>query len=489
MTQSSAEIIDYNFTPQPDRRTAPHNENLEMALLAALMHNNRAFEYCIDFLKPDHFSNRFHAKIYEDMVRLINKGMIADPVTLQPFFLQYEWVKDKSVPENYLIKLATHLVAVINTAEYAKTIYDLYLRRALINYGTETVNQAFSHEIDPDGKAQLEAAEQKLFELASSGTIDGGPAKFSKGLTAMVTTASAAVMRPGGLAGVATGLTDLDRLLGGLAPSDLIIIAGRPSMGKTALATNIAYHIAAHSPDQNGEVGKNLVLFFSLEMSQEQLVTRVAAEQMNLSSEKIRRGDLTPHEFEAMIEVVAQLQDLPLYIDDTPALTVSALRTRSRRLARQNKTKLALIVVDYLQLLKGKGENRVQEISEITQGLKALAKELMVPVIALSQLSRAVEQREDKRPQLADLRDSGTIEQDADIVAFVYREEYYLEREEPAVDSEKHDKWQVQMERAHGKAEIIIAKQRHGPIGRIEVVFDGATTRFSDLDGDDNGFI
>ena len=353
----------------------------------------------------------------------------------------------------------------------------------MIELGTETVNAAFVHEIEPDGKAQIEAAEQKLFELASSGMIEGGFLNFKTAMRNSITMASAALTREGGLAGIATGLTELDKLLGGLQKSDLIIIAGRPSMGKTALVTNIAFHVASTRGDDDS---KKLVGFFSLEMSAEQLSTRILAEQLGLASEKIRRGEITPHEFEALMEIVANLEALPLFIDDTPALTVSGLRTRARRLSRQNKGQLALIVVDYLQLLQGsKTENRVQEISEITRGLKALAKELSVPVIALSQLSRALEQRDDKRPQLADLRDSGTIEQDADVVAFVYREEYYLGRSEPPEDSDKHSKWQMNMNQAYGKAEIIIAKQRHGPIGKVVVNFDGATTRFSDLDAEE----
>ncbi|MDI9409152.1 MAG: replicative DNA helicase [Candidatus Pacebacteria bacterium] len=482
MNQPATNVIPLpSGTEDANRRQAPHNEQLEMALLAAMLHNNRALEYVSEFLKPEHFSSKFHGQIYSDILRMVERGMIADPVTLAPIFASYEWVKAGQVPANYLIELATHLVAVINTADYGKQIFDLYLRRELIELGTETVNAAFVHEIEPDGKAQIEAAEQKLFELASSGMIEGGFQNFKTAMRGSLNMASAALTREGGLGGIATGLKAFDKLLGGLKKSDLVIIAGRPSMGKTALVTNIAFNIASTIGEEDKP---NLVGFFSLEMSAEQLSTRILAEQMGISSDKIQRGELQAHEFESLTDIVANLEQLPLFIDDTPALSVSGLRTRARRLARQNKGNLALIVVDYLQLLQGsKTENRVQEISEITRGLKALAKELSVPVVALSQLSREVEKRDDKRPQLADLRDSGTIEQDADVVAFVYREEYYLDRSEPSSsDTVKYEKWQAARARAHNRAEIIIAKQRHGPIGKVELNFEGATTRFSDIE-------
>jgi replicative DNA helicase len=451
-----------------------------MALLGAVLHNNRALEKVSEFLRAEHFASRVHGRIYDAIVKLVERGQIADPITLKQYF-----ENDEDLAEiggfAYLMRLAGSLVSVINTEDYGRTIHDLFLRRQLIDLGEGMVNEAFKEELEPDGKTQIEDAEQKLFNLASSGDLEGGFQNFSKSIAASIRMAEAAFRREGQLTGVPSGFTDIDKLLGGLHPSDLIILAGRPSMGKTALATNMAFNAAQKV--ENRETGKRYVVgFFSLEMSSEQLTTRILSDRIQVSSERIRRGDLSGDEFERMVIAAQELETLGLFIDDTPALSVSAVRTRARRLKRQQG--LSLIVIDYLQLLRGsatlRNENRVQEVSEITRGLKALAKELDVPVIALSQLSRAVESREDKRPQLSDLRESGSIEQDADVVMFVYREEYYVARKEPTEGTPEHETWQSEMEKVHNLAEVIVAKQRHGPIGKETLHFDGATARFSD---------
>jgi replicative DNA helicase len=360
----------------------------------------------------------------------------------------------------------------------------------LIDLGEEMVNHAYAADIDNDAGAQIEQAESRLFALAESGQAESGFRPFSHALTESIRLAELAHKREGKIAGVPSGLIDLDRLLGGLHNSDLLILAGRPSMGKTALATNIAFHAATRSLDDSTQP-RLPVGFFSLEMSSEQLATRILAEQANLSSQKIRQGELSHTDFDQLVVASQRLERTPLYIDDTPAITVSNLRTRARRLKRQQG--LALIVVDYLQLMRPGGtsrsENRVQEVSEITRGLKAVAKELNVPVLALSQLSRAPEMREDKRPQLSDLRESGSIEQDADVVMFVFREQYYLERAEPARRPEeaedkfndRHDRWKERCEQVYGTAEVIVAKQRHGPTGTVRLSFDGQTTKFDKI--------
>jgi replicative DNA helicase len=480
--ESTSSVTPFRLGPtNPPVRTPPHNDEAEMALLGALLLNNRAIEQVGDFLRPEHFASRVHGRIFEAIQKLIERGQIADPITLKQYF-----ENDSDLTEiggyAYLIRLAGSVVSVINSGDYGRTIYDLYLRRQLVQLGEEIVNEAFQEELEPDGKAQIEGAEQKLFSLASSGDLEGGFQSFSKSLTKSIRMAEAAYRREGQLTGVPTDFRDLDKLLGGMHPSDLIILAGRPSMGKTALATNIAFNAARAL--ENSESGKHhMVGFFSLEMSSEQLTTRILADFTKVSSERIRRGDLSNEEFERMVIAAQELERLGLFIGDTPALSVSAVRTRARRLKRQSG--LSMIVVDYLQLLRGsaslRNENRVQEVSEITRGLKALAKELDVPVIALSQLSRAVESREDKRPQLSDLRESGSIEQDADVVMFVYREEYYVARTEPTEGTPEHEAWQAEMDKVHNLAEVIVAKQRHGPIGKVTLYFDGATARFSDF--------
>jgi replicative DNA helicase len=487
---------------EPAYRTAPHNTEAEQALLGAVLVNNSTYHRVSEFLLPDHFYNPAHQRIYAAAVKLIERGQIADPATLKGYFEQDEALTDIGGAQ-YLGRLAASVVTIINAGDYGRTIYDCYLRRQLIEIGTETVNDAYEHNIDLEARQLMEVAEKRLFDLATTGSADGGFQPFVQALRTATELAQLAYKRSGKTSGVSTGFTDIDSLLGGLHPSDLLIVAGRPSMGKTAFATNIAFNAAKAYRAGRGPTNEVIaedgavVGFFSLEMSAEQLATRVLAEESGVSGDKIRRGEVAREEFDSFIQASMKLESVPLYIDDTPALTISAVRTRARRLQRQHG--LHVIIVDYLQLLQGTpkpgGEqNRVQEISEITRGLKALAKELNVPVIALSQLSRAVEQREDKRPMLSDLRESGSIEQDADVVMFVFREEYYLGRAEPGRrPEESEDKfnqryadWQERFEQVHGTGEIIVAKQRHGPIGKVTLKFDGATTKFSDYVGRDH---
>jgi replicative DNA helicase len=414
-------------------------------------------------------------------------GKVATPVTLKTFLPAETDIGGMTVGQ-YLARVAAEATTIINAQDYGRTIYDMALRRDLIRIGEDMVNVAFDAPVDFAPRAQIEDAERQLYELAESGRYDGGFQRFSQALTTAVDMAAKAFQRDGSLSGVATGLRDLDTKMGGLQASDLIIVAGRPGMGKTALATNIAYNIAkAHraevQPDGTMKtVNGGIVGFFSCEMSAEQLATRILAEQTSIASSMIRRGGISEADFEKIRDYSIELQSLPLYVDETGGLSISQLTARARRLKRQKG--LDMIVIDYIQLLQGSGkksDNRVQEVTEITTNLKALAKELNVPIIALSQLSRQVENREDKRPQLADLRESGSIEQDADVVIFVYREEYYLANKEPRIGTPEYEKWQLDMSLVHGKAEIIIGKQRHGPTGTVEVQFEGQFTRFSDL--------
>lgn len=458
-------------------RLPPQSLEAEQALLGALLHNNLVYERVAEFLRPEHFATGVHAKIYQALGTLINRGQVADPITLRDYF-----EKDESLQEvgggQYLAELASNIVSIINSEDYAHKIYDLYLRRQLIGIGEDVVNNAHTFELDTTANNQIEVAEKKLFDLATSGMQERGIQSFTKALTDAIKSAEVAYKRDSHIVGVTSGLLDIDRRLGGLHPSDLIILAGRPSMGKTALATNIAFNAAkAQLKGKEGAV----VAFFSLEMSAEQLANRLLGQEAGISSDKIRRGEISQNDFPKFVEVSRELNQLPLYIDDTPALSVPAIRTRARRLQRQGG--LGLIVIDYLQLIGTPGgkssDNRVQELSEITRGLKALAKELNVPVIALSQLSRAVESRDDKRPQLSDLRESGSIEQDADVVMFVYREEYYESRKEPSPGTDKWREWDVRMTQLKNLAEVIIAKQRHGPIGTVKLHFEGMLTKFS----------
>ncbi|WP_119677752.1 replicative DNA helicase [Indioceanicola profundi] len=471
-------------------RTPPHNEEAEQALLGAILVNNKAFEKVGEFLRPEHFFDPANGRIYAACLKLIDRGQVANPLTLKAYFEQ-----DKDLSEiggaEYLARLAAAIVAVHNAEDYGRIIHDLFLRRQLIEVGEDMVNTAYKHELDVGATDQIEEAEKKLFDLASSGDIKGDFIPFEKALAGAINSIESAFRRSTHVTGVTTGLRDLDHKLGGLHPSDLLILAGRPSMGKTALATNIAFNAAKAHMLSGGKEGA-AVGFFSLEMSAEQLAGRILADQAEVSGDKMRRGEIAASDFPKFVEASQYLSRVPFFVDDTPALTITAVRTRCRRLKRTHG--LGLVVVDYLQLLRGGGlkgsENRVQEISEITRGLKAIAKELHVPVLALSQLSRGVEQREDKRPQLSDLRESGSIEQDADVVMFVFREQYYLERAEPgrrpdeAEDkfNDRYQRWKERLELVHNTAECIIGKQRHGPVGTVRLFFDGNYTRFGDLD-------
>jgi replicative DNA helicase len=472
----------------PLYREAPNNIEAEQALLGAVLVNNDAFYRVSDFLKASHFYEPLHRKIFEVAGELIRMGKIANPVTIKTFLPADEKVGDMTVG-HYLARLAAEAVTVINAADYGRAIYDLATRRALITVGEDMVNIAYDAPVDMAPSEQIEDAERRLFELAETGRYDGGFESFTDAVKTAVDMANAAFMRDGHLSGVATGLRDLDRRMGGLQPSDLIIIAGRPGMGKTSLATNIAFNIASnYEPAQqaDGSVkAKNggVIGFFSLEMSSEQLATRIISEQTEIPSSKIRRGEITETDFEKLVACSQMMQKIPLYIDQTGGISIAQLAARARRLKRQRG--LDVLVIDYIQLMQGSSarasQNRVQEITEITTGLKALGKELGVPIIALSQLSRQVESRDDKRPQLSDLRESGSIEQDADVVLFVYREEYYLRNKEPKPGTLEYTQWETDMNEARGKAEVIIAKQRHGPTGSVGLAFQGEFTRFSDL--------
>ncbi|HQX26858.1 MAG TPA: replicative DNA helicase [Alphaproteobacteria bacterium] len=468
--------------PPVSYRVLPHNQDAEQALLGALLVDNRAYEKVGDFLKAAHFFLPAHQRIFEAVVKMIDRGQTASPVTLKNYFEKDDDLKEVGGAE-YLADLAASVVSVINAQDYARTIYDLHLKRELISIGEEVVNDAFDHDIDVAATDTIEKAEARLFDLAETGEVKGNFVTLRTSVLAAIEHAEKAYKSDGNVTGVTTGLIDIDKILGGLQNSDLLILAGRPSMGKTALATNIAFAAANKFAETGGAEGA-ITGFFSLEMSSDQLAARILADQSNIASDAIRKGTIKQDDFRAFAEASQRLSQVPLYIDDTPGLSISAIRTRARRLKRQHG--LGLLVVDYLQLLRGTGskqglDNRVQEVSEITRGLKGIAKELAIPVLALSQLSRQVEQREDKRPQLSDLRESGSIEQDADVVMFVYREEYYLSRAEPEPGTEKHMKWQERCDKALNVGECIVAKARHGPIGTVRLQFNPTFTRFSDL--------
>ncbi|CAN7389088.1 replicative DNA helicase [Mesorhizobium caraganae] len=478
----------FGVAEQPLYREAPNNIEAEQALLGAILVNNDAFYRVSDFLKAGHFYEPLHRKIFEVAAELIRMGKVATPITLKTFLPADEKVGDMTVAQ-YVVRLAVEAVTVVNATDYGRAIYDLATRRALITVGEDMVNIAYDAPVDMAPSEQIEDAERRLFELAETGRYDGGFESFTDAVKTAVDMANAAYMRDGHLSGVATGLRDLDRRMGGLQPSDLIIIAGRPGMGKTSLATNMAFNIAeAYVPAQQADgsfkaANGGVVGFFSLEMSSEQLATRIISEQTEIPSSKIRRGEISEMDFEKLVACSQTMQKIPLFIDQTGGISIAQLSARARRLKRQRG--LDLIVIDYIQLMQGSSakasQNRVQEITEITTGLKALAKELSVPIIALSQLSRQVESREDKRPQLSDLRESGSIEQDADVVIFVYREEYYLKNREPKPGTDEYIKWEHEMNEMRGKAEVIVAKQRHGPTGSVSLAFQGEFTRFSDL--------
>jgi replicative DNA helicase len=475
--------------PAPTYRTAPHNIEAEQALLGAILINNEAFYRVADFLEPEHFFEPIHRQIYDIARGLIRMGKLVSPVTLKTFLPADIDIAGMALTQ-YLARLASEATTVINAFDYGRTVYDLATRRDLIALGEEMVNVAFDAPVDFAPREQIESAERRLYELAETGRYGGGFQTFESALHTAVDMAAKAYQREGRLSGLATGLRDLDTKMGGLQSSDLIIVAGRPGMGKTAFATNIAYNVArawrgevradGHIVTANG----GIVGFFSLEMSAEQLATRIIAEQTGIPSSTIRRGGIHENEFERIRDVVVELQHLPFFIDESGGLTVAQLAARARRLKRQKG--LDLLVVDYIQLLQGSSrralEGRVHEVTEITTSLKALAKELNVPVLAISQLSRQVENRDDKRPQLSDLRESGSIEQDADVVLFVFRDEYYLSNKEPRPGTEEHAKWQTDIGAVHGKAEIIIGKQRHGPTGTVALQFEASVTRFDNLE-------
>ncbi|WP_296474927.1 replicative DNA helicase [Roseinatronobacter sp.] len=464
----------------------PHNIEAEQQLLGAILVNNDVYDRISSLVKPEHFHDPVHQRIFEIASTRIRKNALASPVTLKAFMEDDEGLKELGGPA-YLARIAAAAISAYAARDYAQMIYELAVRRDLIRLGQDISARAAQVDVTSEPKEQIVEAEQRLYKLAEQGVAERGFQSFLKAVTDAVNMANAAYQRDGGLAGISTGLIDLDKKLGGLHPSDLIILAGRPSMGKTSLATNVAFNIAKaykHGLKHDGSEGAvdgGVVGFFSLEMSAEQLAARILSEAAEVPSEQIRRGDMTEGEFRRFVEAAKALESCPLYIDDTPALPISQVAARARRLKRTHG--LDVLMVDYLQLLRGTSkESRVQEVSEITQGLKAIAKELNIPVIALSQLSRNVESREDKRPQLSDLRESGSIEQDADVVMFVYRDEYYREREKPSDhDLDAMAKWQEIMETVHGKAECIIGKQRHGPIGTVELSFEGRFTRFGNL--------
>ena len=481
-------------TSEPSGPELPHNLSAEAAVIGSILYDNNAFQRVSDILRPIDFYAPAHQEIFEACQMLIQNGRVADGVTLRE---QFE--KDERLTQiggaQYLADLLDSAAFGPEVQDYARIIRDLAMRRELINIGAGVQTRAQHHDRDVDGTQQIELAERELFALAERGSTGRGFSTFSEALTESLQMAEAAFKREGKIAGIATLLDDLDHKMGGLHKSDLIILAGRPSMGKTSLVTNIAYNVAAAYRGEKLEDGSTKtvdggkVAFFSLEMSSEQLATRILAERTSINAHKIRQGDLDKHDFETLREATEELQNLPLYIDDQGGISVSQLAARARRLQRAQG--VDLIIIDYLQLLtgtSGKADvNRVQEITQITTTLKALAKELNVPVIALSQLSRQVEQRDDKRPQLSDLRESGSIEQDADVVMFVYRESYYLERTEPQADggdpaaADKWASWRQRMDEVYGTAEVILGKQRHGPIGKVVLSFDANVTRFGNL--------
>ena len=473
-------------------RSAPQNLEAEQALLGAILVNNEAFYRVSDFLEASHFFEPVHRRIYQVAGELIRANKIANPVTIKTFLPADLAIGDITLNQ-YLAPLAAEATTIINAEDYGRSVYDLALRRALIGIGEDMVNVAYDAPVEMSPKEQIEEAEKRLYEVAEKGQFDSGFQPFDTALLTAIDMASAAYKRDGHLSGLATGLTDMDRQMGGLQASDLVILAGRPGMGKSALATNMGFNIAKAwrgevQPDGTMRtVNGGIVGFFSLEMSSEQLATRIIAEQSGVPSSDIRRGRINEDQFAAIVAAAREMNRIPFYLDQTGGLTIGQLSARARRLKRQRG--LDLLIIDYIQLLQGsskKSDNRVQEVTEITNQLKALAKELHVPILALSQLSRQVENRDDKRPQLSDLRESGSIEQDADVVMFVYREEYYLKNKEPKPGTIEHEQWRTEMSQVHGIAEVIIGKQRHGPTGTVRLWFEDRLTRFSNLAREDH---
>ena len=453
----------------------PNNIEAEQSVIGSVLLNNEIFDDINLIISSKNFYDPIHKKIFEALEKLIYGGLLANPITLKNYF---ENEKDElNIPE-YLIKITKFSSSSRQAIEYSKLIFDLYVKRELIKISGEVIDQAKLNDLNVDGQKIIENYEKSLFDLAEKGSFSSSLIKFDEAMRQTIEMASNAYKNDEGIVGVPTGLKDLDDRLGGLHKSDLVIIAGRPSMGKTALATNIAFN-AAKKIQESGK--KSSIAFFSLEMSSEQLSTRILAEQSRIKSNDIRRGKISEEQFDKFIETSKDISELPLYIDETPAITIAALSNRARRIKRLYG--LDMVVIDYIQLMKSTNSNngRVQEISEITQGLKALAKELAVPVVALSQLSRAVEQRDDKKPQLSDLRESGSIEQDADVVMFVYREAYYLQGREPRPATVEHAEWQAKMNEVSHLAELIIQKQRHGPTGNVMLEFEAMFTKFKDI--------
>ena len=465
--------------------TMPHSIEAEQQLLGAILTNNDVYDRIASIIGEKHFYEPVHGRIFDIAAARIAKNNLASPVTLKSFMADDEGLNELGGAA-YLARLAGAAVSAFALRDYAQMIYDLAVRRDLILLGRDISAKAAQVNVDSEPREQIVEAEQQLYKLAEQGQAESGFQSFLKAVTEAVNLANTAYQRDGGMSGISTGLIDMDKKLGGLHPSDLLILAGRPSMGKTSLATNIAFNVAKaykkgkKHDGSEGAVEGGVVGFYSLEMSADQLAARILSEASQVPSEQIRRGDMTETEFRRFVDAAKSLEACPLFIDDTPALPISQLAARARRLKRTHG--LDVLIIDYLQLVRGTSENRVQEIGEISMGLKAIAKELQIPVIALSQLSRQVENREDKRPQLSDLRESGSIEQDADVVMFVYRGEYYKEREKPDDDNlEAMAAWQDDMARLHGKAEVIIGKQRHGPIGTVELSFEAQFTRFGNL--------
>ena len=466
---SKLNLIKSNFSE------LPNNIEAEQSVIGSVLVTNEIFDEVNTIIKSGNFFDPMHQKIFNAIESLIYKGMLANPITLKNYFENEK--DDLNIPE-YLVKITKFSTSERQAIEYSKIIYDMFVRRELIKISENTIDSAKQKNIDVTGKNIIENSEKLLFDLAEKGSFSSSLIKFDEAMKFTIEMATNAYKNEEGIVGVPTGLKDLDDRLGGLHKSDLLIIAGRPSMGKTALATNIAFNASKKIQDDNRQ---SCVAFFSLEMSSEQLSTRILAEQSRIKSNDIRRGRISEDQFDKFLETSKNIAELPLYIDETPAISIAALSNRARRIKRIHG--LDLIVVDYIQLMRATNtkDGRVQEISEITQGLKAIAKELSVPVVALSQLSRAVEQRDDKKPQLSDLRESGSIEQDADVVMFVYREAYYLERKEPRPATVEHAEWQAKMNEVSSLAEIIIGKQRHGPTGNIMLEFEAMFTKFKDI--------
>ena len=462
------------------KKQIPSNIEAEQALIGSVLVSNEIYDEITSLVDSKKFYDPIHKKIFETIETLIAKGLLANPITLKNYFENDEGLKELGGQE-YLVKITKFSTSTKQAIDYANIVHEMHLRRELIKISEDVLSEAYDNrEVTSSGEEMIQKTEKSLFDLAEKGHFNRSFLKFEKALKQTIEMATNAFQNEEGIVGVPTGLTDLDSRLGGLHKQDLVIIAGRPAMGKTALATNIAFN-AAQNIEKKGI--KSTVAFFSLEMSSEQLSTRIISEQSRIRSHDIRTGKVSEKEFDQFIEATRNIQNLPLYIDETPAITISAVRNRARRIKRLFG--LDLVVVDYIQLMRTgnpKVEGRVQEISEITQGLKALAKELNVPVLALSQLSRAVEQRDDKKPQLSDLRESGSIEQDADVVMFVFRQAYYEEKKEPKLGSIEHAEWQQKMDEISRVAEILIDKQRHGPTGKVKVEFEAMYTKFKNLD-------